>query len=856
MHRYWQFDVPSNLGLDSSGNANHGIPNTNYVSYSSEGIVNGAAKFVKGSNEGIVIPHSYSLDLSGSAITIAAWVYLDTGNNGDTIISKSDSNTNEPYAFWARFWKTNSGNSMAAFFANSDGVDDAYYAVPENQWVHVAMTYDGAIHGVIKFYVNGQIANILQSHSNGIISNTSNLHIGASPCPGPEDFSGLMDEVRIYNRALSDTEIQVLHTPGSFKLPDTGQTTCYDINGNVISCAGTGQDGEYNINPMSFTDNGDGTVTDNNTGLMWQKVNDGKFYNWYQVAGIYNATYNPTTRDVCDSLTLGGYSDWRAPTKKEMMSIIDYGMSPPDPTINPIFANVNSNFFWTATPDAFGGGWAVNFNYGNVGNSMLSSYLVLRCVRNRQTPVQEFTNNYDGTVTDNFTKLTWQQGEPGEMTWQAALNYCDTLILGEKADWRLPNIKEIESITDDSKYRPAIDTSFFADAVGSDSSSNYWSSTTSAMDSGYAWFVNFYRGYLHYSYDGHKTDYNYVRCVRGGIELPPPTYGNIEVSPTSHDFGEMTVGKCSPMPELFSLYNTGNANLEILGISTSDANFLIEMNDGTHPCGANNYITPGNSCTFSVIFCPSYNGSFNANISITSNDPNNSTVNLDIFGLGTSVIEKTKLGYIVVIDGMRLLSLIHPDCPDNFSHYLMDAINENDLMKYAIEKKVGKFIPFKWSRDSVDTGLYASALSKTLKMLEEKKAPDSPLVILSHSWGTFLAYVALTKNPDIIVDTFITLGSPLDSQSIDVKSYTWFQLTPYDIFSVGPLSNVKKWRNYWASCDPISGSISGLSKANKNIKIKPSLSYYDFPWPTCHGSYYKDPYEWQKILQEIFDARK
>ncbi len=63
----------------------------------------------------------------------------------------------------------------------------------------------------------------------------------------------------------------------AFKLPDTGQTKCYQVVSPYaeIHCAGTGQDGAYNINPMSYTDNGNGTVTDNNTGLMWQKCSVG-----------------------------------------------------------------------------------------------------------------------------------------------------------------------------------------------------------------------------------------------------------------------------------------------------------------------------------------------------------------------------------------------------------------------------------------------------------------------------------------------------------------------------------------------------------------------------------------------------
>ena len=66
-------------------------------------------------------------------------------------------------------------------------------------------------------------------------------------------------------------------------------------------------------------------------------------YNWYQACGTYDATYNPTSQNVCGSLNLGGYSDWRLPTKKELMSIVDYSIPYPGPTINTTyFPNTNS----------------------------------------------------------------------------------------------------------------------------------------------------------------------------------------------------------------------------------------------------------------------------------------------------------------------------------------------------------------------------------------------------------------------------------------------------------------------------------------------------------------------------------
>ncbi len=119
---------------------------------------------------------------------------------------------------------------------------------------------------------------------------------------------------------------------GSYYLPDTGQTACYDASGAVISCTGTGQDGEYSINLMSFTDNGNGTVTDNVIGLMWQQEDDNTTRTWAD-AGTY-----------CDGLALGGYTDWRLPTKKELMSIVNYGTY--SPAINTTyFPNTNASSY-------------------------------------------------------------------------------------------------------------------------------------------------------------------------------------------------------------------------------------------------------------------------------------------------------------------------------------------------------------------------------------------------------------------------------------------------------------------------------------------------------------------------------
>lgn len=313
----------------------------------------------------------------------------------------------------------------------------------------------------------------------------------------------------------------------AFKLPDTGQTLCYDSSGNEISCSGTGQDGEYNINPMSYTDNGNGTVIDNNTGLMWQQQDDGITRSWDE-AGTY-----------CGSLNLGGKTGWRLPSKKELITLVDYSIAL-RPAINAVFTNTKQSNYWSSTPYAEypWGAWVVQFFDGAVYGYFQNDVYV-RCVRGYETPGPALVNNGNGiTVTDNRTGLIWQQGEAGAMTWDSALSYCKGLSLTGRGDWRLPNIKELESITSDLRYNPAIDTGFFPNAYAA----NYWSSTIYYVQS-IEWIEYFYSGYIPTDYMG---NFNYVRCVRGGqfgslsrlnIALFGDGTGTVVTNPTSVDCG-------------------------------------------------------------------------------------------------------------------------------------------------------------------------------------------------------------------------------------------------------------------------------------------------------------------------------
>lgn len=333
-----------------------------------------------------------------------------------------------------------------------------------------------------------------------------------------------------------------------FKVPESGQTTCYDNWGTPITCFATGQDGAYTINTLNYTDNGDGTVRDNNTGLVWQKQDNGSTYNWYEASGVYHATENPTTLDYCGSLALGGNGVWRLPTKNELTMIVDF--SSPDPNIplvgpsirSDYFPNTQKSWYWAAAilndPSAVLSpptNYAVNFGGGY--NGFAAGYLekserhYIRCVRGENTPsahryVDCSTNG--APILDLVTNLEWQKSYEGNdfdtpRTWGSALAYCRGLSNNGFTDWRLPTIKELATLTVESDYKlaPLRDQDLFAVP---NYNASYWSSTTvtnenkqdawsvlAGKNSGYGMDI----GLASHAPSGPQS--LYVRCVRGGL---------------------------------------------------------------------------------------------------------------------------------------------------------------------------------------------------------------------------------------------------------------------------------------------------------------------------------------------------
>ncbi len=316
-------------------------------------------------------------------------------------------------------------------------------------------------------------------------------------------------------------------------IPHSGQTKCYDTDGDEITCPGPGedyygQDGNYtNINPRSYTKldaNGNDLpdsatswvmVRDNVTKLIWEvKTDDGSVHDKDNIYSWYDS--GTDTEDFINSLnaeSFGGYSDWRLPTFKELASVAKPGTC--ELAIDAEYFSSTqytlSSCYWSATTDANYTylAWCVSFNYGDVNNSHKSDSRPVRGVRSGQTgSSDDLVINGDGTMTDPNAGLMWQQqGPDSEMIWKEALGYCEGLSLAGHNDWRLPSREELRSIVDHGTYDPAIDTGYFPDTH----SSHYWSATTFAKFTKYAWSVSFNRGYDDYYT---KSSSRYVRAVR------------------------------------------------------------------------------------------------------------------------------------------------------------------------------------------------------------------------------------------------------------------------------------------------------------------------------------------------------
>lgn len=321
----------------------------------------------------------------------------------------------------------------------------------------------------------------------------------------------------------------------TFAVVDTGQSDCYGTGrgfGPVRqSCARSGelagQDAQYPGNPPRYEDNGDGTVSDLVTGLMWEKR-------------FARAVPWDSAADRARAATTGGHRDWRVPTIKELYSLMNFdgatgSMRSMTSTPSDAKPYLDTTFFEFEYPtdsassglrfiDAqyitrtvytgrtMGGNrtfFGVNFadgrikGYPTTGGPQRKTYY-LRLVRsNPDYGRNAFRDNGDGSVTDTATGFTWMRDDSGHearrgavqgtrysdgrLDWPEALAFCEGLSFAGSDAWRLPDAKELQSLVDYTRSpqatrSAALDPMFHAtritDEGGKPNYPGYWTSTT------------------------------------------------------------------------------------------------------------------------------------------------------------------------------------------------------------------------------------------------------------------------------------------------------------------------------------------------------------------------------------------
>ena len=355
---------------------------------------------------------------------------------------------------------------------------------------------------------------------------------------------------------------------------DTGQNRCYD-EWHEIACpsedkAFYGQDAHYQSNATRYRDNGDGTVSDLNTGLMWQQDPGEKM------------TYSEAV-EKAETFRLAGYSDWRLPTIKELYSLIDFSGVDVGPATsaetgvpfidrdffrfsygNPKAGErlldsqfISSTLYVSTTMRGNKTMFGVNFADGRIkgygisggrggrrGQRSEKTFYMLYVRGDSEYATNNFQDQGDGAIEDTGTGLMWMQTDSAKgMEWEEALDYCETLDLAGYTDWRLPNAKELQSLVDYTRspattnsaaIDPIFSSSSIIDEGGNKNYPFYWTSTTHLNEMGAenAVYIAFGEALGWMSFGGGTPT---LMDVHGaGAQRSDPKTGNTDDYPQGH----------------------------------------------------------------------------------------------------------------------------------------------------------------------------------------------------------------------------------------------------------------------------------------------------------------------------------
>ncbi len=383
-----------------------------------------------------------------------------------------------------------------------------------------------------------------------------------------------------------------------YKVVDTGQKTFYDNKDKIskpdMGSSFYGQDAQFNGYQPDYTDNGDGTVTDNVTGLMWQKSPD------FNADGKIDYSDKKSYADAlaaADTFSLAGYNDWRLPSIKELYSLIMfYGVDPSGyqgTNTGMLTPFINTDYFDFGYGDVNAGEriidaqfatmtkyvsttmngnetmFGVNFADGRIkgypigpmpGQNEDKQFYVFYVRGNENYGKNSYKDNSDGTITDEATGLMWQKSDNGEgLNWEEALAWVkqkNTEKSNGYSDWRLPNVKELQSIVDYTRspattnsaaIDPMFESSEITDEGGNPDYPFYWSGTTHAnmVNGSNAAYVCFGKALGFMEVPPNSGNYQLLDVHGAGAQRSDPKTGNPADWPHGH----------GPQGDVIRIYN-------------------------------------------------------------------------------------------------------------------------------------------------------------------------------------------------------------------------------------------------------------------------------------------------------------
>ena len=417
---------------DASGNSNTGT--ISGATWTTPGRY-GRALSYNGSSNRVNVADANSLDLS-TGMTLEAWVY-PTASSGWRTVAIKERVGGMTYALYA-----NNGASRPAVYLRI-GSTDRYVtgstSLPLNMWTHLAATYNGS---TVLLYVNGSQVGSLAATGSMAVSNRA-LRIGGSTTLSGRYFAGRIDEVRIYNRALTQTEIQTdMNTAIS---PTPSDTTPPSAPSNLTATAISTT--QINLSWTASTDNV------GVTGYQVERCQGAGCSSFTQVSTVTGTTYNNTGLAASTSYSyrvratdaagnLSGYSNTASATPSDT--------TPPSAPSNLTATAISTtqiNLSWTASTD-------------NVG---VTGYQVERC---------------QGAGCSSFTQVSTVTGTTYNNTGLAASTSYSYRVRATDAAGNLSGYSNTASATPSDTTPPSAPSNLTATAISTTQINLSWTAST------------------------------------------------------------------------------------------------------------------------------------------------------------------------------------------------------------------------------------------------------------------------------------------------------------------------------------------------------------------------------------------